>query len=98
MGVTLLNSNRSHRTALFVDGNKLSAHEYAERAGRLIESLNGGQIKVDLFVVRDGQATRISSRADLAAPQPSSAFPHDALVAAARDAGYTQVLTSTQGA
>lgn len=93
------NKGRSHRTALFVDARDLDG-EFEERTNRLLQSLNGNNIKVDVFAVRGGSpasgVVRVSgspgSLSDSVAG-PSS-FSGSDLSAWAGERGYVQVLLS----
>lgn len=88
---------RSHRTALFIDADALVDSVYAERVARLLQSLNGQNIKTDLFKVAAGNGAgvvRISSLDD-AGHNGEVVKPSDAELSAwAEDQGYVQVLFS----
>lgn len=46
---------KEHRTALVIDQAKYdSIGSYQERINRLLESLNGHNIKTDIYTLRDG--------------------------------------------
>src|SRR5689334_7012030 len=91
------NVGKSHRTALVIDGDSLSSEVYAERAGRLLQSLNGSNIKTDVFVARNGEIVRLADPKSLVIPE---AAPFDASEAIAEVSalGYDQVLVSQPGA
>lgn len=86
---------RDHRTALFVDTTDASA-SFQERANRLIESLNGNQIKTDIFVVTNGGVTveRVANGSKIANVPASGSFSVVGAREYAREQGYTQVLVS----
>ncbi len=96
-----INSTRSHRTALFIDGDALDG-EYKERVQRLLQSLNGPNIKTDLFTVSagngNGGVVRIKSLDVSASAAPSSKASDAELTAWAKDQGYVQVLFSKPAA
>lgn len=93
MSITAQNfSGRKHRTALFVDAAKRAANsEYRERSDRLIQSVNGSNIKVDVFEV-DGSVVR-----PLGTTPSSTPTSEPDLQAWATSQGYTQVLVSQPG-
>lgn len=98
--VTVPNHTRNHRTALFIDADAVAeGGDYAERVGRLLQSLNGENIKTDLFAVKSngavaGGVQRISSLYDITST-PLNGSPSDAELAAwAASEGYVQVLFS----
>jgi len=88
-------SNREHRTALFIDADALSG-DYQERVERLLQSLNGPNIKVDLFSVSapasTGGVVKIKSLADVTSSVAGGKATDAELSQAAKEAGYTQVL------
>lgn len=92
-----IQSTRSHRTALFIDGDALDNGTYRERVERLLQSLNGPNIKTDLFTVAagngNGGVVRISSLADVSVNGHAKATDEE-LVSWAEAAGYDQVLFS----
>lgn len=71
--MNILPFNRSHRTALVVDIRRGVDKEYEQRVKRLFESVNGDNIKVDIFTLSgpDGgtltQGTTIPSQSTVAA-------------------------------
>lgn len=83
--------SREHQTVLFVDAQqRANSDKYRERSDRLIQSLNGDNIKVDIFEV-DGLTIRPLGMAD----SPSEATTtDDDLRAWAAGIGYSQVLVS----
>lgn len=92
-------NDRSHRTALFIDADALVDGTYKERVARLLQSLNGANIKTDIFSVSggapvNGGVKRIGSLAEVA-PNGATVKPTDAELSQwAKDQGYVQVLTS----
>lgn len=86
-----LPASRSHRTALFVNVSVDSSFGFRNRTARLLESLNGTNIKVDIYSV-DPQG-RISVGLNFPTEAPDVNVD---LVALATEAGYTQALISTQ--
>ena len=92
-----IQSARSHRTALFIDGDSLGNETYRERVERLLQSLNGPNIKTDLFSVASGNGVsgvvRISSLSDVASG-PSAKVTDAELLEWASGQGYDQVLFS----
>lgn len=90
------NTGRQHRTALFVDARDLSKFE--ERANRLLQSLNGQNIKVDVFSVRPGNGNggvvRVTGSPGSLAVDFDSVVDFDAseLSAWAKSKGYEMVL------
>jgi hypothetical protein len=91
------NVGKSHRTALVIDGDSLSNATYAERAGRLLESLNGTNIKTDVFVASSGALVRLADPKSLVVP-PVASFDAAEAVAEVSALGYDQVLVSQPGA
>lgn len=93
MSITAQNfAGRHHRTALFVDAaQRASNKEYRERSDRLIQSVNGSNIKVDVFEV-DGNVVRPLGTTPQATPSSEAD-----VQAWAKSQGYTQVLVSTPG-
>lgn len=64
MGFTVNdNVGKTHRTALLIDAAD-STSTYQERARRLLESLNGSNIKVDVFTTATGGGTNINRLED----------------------------------
>ncbi len=86
--------SRSHRTALFVEVSADSSSDFRERTARLAESLNGSNIKTDIYS-KDVATGRVS--AGLNFPVAAS-FGSSDVLELAREAGYTQALVSTQTA
>lgn len=84
--------SRQHRTALFVDAiRRAKDQEYKERSDRLIQSVNGNNIKVDVFEVEDMTIRPFGSSS--AEATTSDANDED-LRAWAASNGYTQVIVS----
>jgi len=92
-----LPTHREHRTALVIDVRNGVTGDYANRYGRLLESLNGDNIKVDIFTLR---ANAVQSGPALVAGSPNETVAPDVqeqeidLHAWAADLGYTQLLVS----
>lgn len=83
---------RSHRTVLFVDAQQRATNKaYRERSDRLVASLNGSNIKVDVLEV-DGNVVR-----PLGTTPQATATDSPDLQAWAESQGYTQVLVSSPG-
>lgn len=98
MTIQVENPNgRSHRTALVVDGERYDqGGAYTERTQRLLQSLNGDNIKVDVFAFRNGVVERTPNDTvvvdkPVAFPTPTSADVKAALI----EQGYEMVLEST---
>lgn len=94
-----IDSTRNHRTALFIDADSLgNGSEYDERVRRLLQSLNGDNIKTDLFTVASGNGNggvvRIKTLDVSASAAPASKASDAELTAWAADQGYVQVLFS----
>ena len=83
----------AHRTALLIDASKGFDGEYQERVQRLLQSVNGSNIKVDVFHTVDGK-TLVPG-----APTGTSAVTTDDVPAKAalKAKGYVQVLTAEPG-
>ena len=99
MSIAVKNAGgRSHRTALFIDADALVDPTYSERVNRLLQSLNGPNIKTDLFSVASGNGAsgvvRISSLADVAPNGPVAKATDAELHEWASVQGYDQVLFS----
>lgn len=103
-------NERTHRTAVVIDGDAYdadqSSHGYKERTKRLLESLNGNEgnalgqgfsMKADIYVVRGGTVTRCpKTTVEIPAVSVDSDIAEaERLVAAL---GYTQVVRSTPAA
>lgn len=86
--------SRSHRTALFVEVSADSSSAFRERTARLAQSLNGTNIKVDVYS-KDLATGRVSKGINFPA---AVSFDDSDVVELARQAGYTQTLISTQTA
>lgn len=91
---------RNHRTVLFVDGPALKANaSYLERVKRLSQSLNGVNIKTDIYTVfpekvsMGGIVAGISTSP--ASTDESNYFDAARLNALATSKGYTQCLISS---
>lgn len=92
-------AGRSHRTALVVDGEAFDNNStYNERVKRLVQSVNGPNIKVDIYVVRGDKLVRTSDEdvAATVAPVTQSVDASDP-IALLREAGYDQILPSVPG-
>ena len=92
-----LSTQRQHRTALLIDADSLSG-AYSERVERLLQSLNGPNIKVDVYAVKPGAAVptggvvKIKSLSEIGVGGAVSTVTDADLQAAAKAAGYVQVL------
>lgn len=90
MGITGT-ANKQHRTALVIDAAKEDVSStFRERVARLLASLNGNNIKVDVYNLRNGVVTPRSASATL--PQ-SASVPGD-VVAWGKSQGYDQTIFS----
>ena len=95
-----VNIQKNHRTILFIDARDPSG-EFEERANRLIASLNGQNIKVDVHAVTNGGASvsvyPVSQIGDIVNHElAGDGFDIKALRQLARDYGYDQALFSVQ--
>lgn len=95
---------KNHRTALVIDFAVDPTAEYQERVNRLLESLNGPNIKVDIYTWYNGSFSYSSNPKGLVdgPPEPSgfsSSLPQsfEEVVASVASKGYVQVLTSRPG-
>lgn len=86
--------NKNHRTALFINVAADSSSDFRERSARLVESVNGSNIKVDVYSV--DPFGNITNGLVFPSAQPEAVAVDVQSLATA--AGYTQVLTSSQGA
>lgn len=92
-----LPTSRNHRTALVIDVRNGASADFQNRYERLLESVNGDNIKVDVFTLR---GNLVQSGPALVAGAPGSAEPDFEeveeidLKAWARSLGYTQLLLS----
>lgn len=77
--------SRTHRTALVVDVRRGVDSEYEERVKRLFQSVNGSNIKVDIFNLTGPEATlaqgttlpsasTVAAKADVVTLSPGSPF------------------------
>lgn len=83
---------KNHRTCLIIDASSGFTGEYKERVERLLQSLNGPNIKTDIYHTTDGvNLVEGQPSAVAAAPVTASAE------AAAKALGYAQVLVSKPG-
>lgn len=94
-------SGRDHRTALFIDvGEEARSTDgfLSDRVRRLLESVNGSNIKVDVYkVASSGEAgvVRVASIDEiLDTAVDVGEFPASELSSWAAERGYTQVLIS----
>lgn len=97
----LVNPNgRSHRTALVVNGAAYDeGGDYAERVNRLVESLNGPQIKTDIFKTVGDKVVRCQNSAPLTPVVEDASASNEASAHAVLSAeGYTQILASAPSA
>lgn len=93
-----LPTKRNHRTAVVIDVRNGVSAEFKERFGRLLESLNGDNIKADIFTLRgnatqDGPGLVAGSPDTYVAPQqPAQEID---LEAWAKEVGFSQLITVT---
>lgn len=81
---------KNHRTALVVDASNGFEGEFAERVGRLLQSVNGPNVKVDIYTFDGSKLVEGPPSAAKAAASGSI----DDLIA---PLGYAQVLISKPG-
>lgn len=85
--------SKSHQTALFI-----APGTHKERTNRLLESLNGKNIKVDVYrpvTTTTSVVARVNDAGVGGSPSvPAAEFDLDLAVKAAREAGYNQILVS----
>jgi hypothetical protein len=88
--------HRSHRTALVVDVRRGIDSEYEERVKRLFQSVNGSNIKCDIFTLSGPEATltqgttlpsasTVSVKAEIVTLTPGSPFSQEAAAAPSTD-------------
>jgi hypothetical protein len=93
---------KNHRTILFVDARNPTG-KFTERANRLIESLNGANIKVDVHAVTHGSGLKVAPVEQVGDDSylydgvANESFDIEALTQLAREYGYDQVLFSIPG-
>lgn len=96
---------KQHRTALVIDFSDTPTGSYNERVNRLLESLNGPNIKVDIYTWYNGATSFVSKPSGLVAGPPTgeassystAVKPFETVVAEVASKGYVQVLTSRPG-
>ena len=64
---------KTHRTALVIDARKGFAGSFKERAERLLQSVNGSNIKVDVFHIVGDTVTAGAPKASAATASASTA-------------------------
>lgn len=86
--------SKTHRTALVIDVSKAAqaAPDFKERVDRLLQSVNGSNIKCDVYNF-DG----VTLRPGVPAEGVTSDGAETSLEAWANEAGYTQLLISRPG-
>lgn len=90
-----LPTSRDHRTALVIDVRNGASPQFKERYNRLLQSVNGPNIKVDVFTLRgnatgDGPGLVPGTPDQYVAPnQPSQEIDLDAW---ASELGYDQLI------
>lgn len=95
--MTTLPSHREHRTALVIDIRNGVSADFENRYKRLLESVNGDNIKVDVFTLR---SNLVASAPALVEGAPDAVAELDAdeeeinLREWARSLGFTQLLLS----
>lgn len=101
----IASATRSHRTALVIDARKGFTGKFKERTNRLLESVNGNNIKVDVYTLEGGDAiTGVSVPATLTlhpgkpgegvASSTASGSTDDALEAWANGLGYDMLVVA----
>lgn len=85
------NPVREHRTALVVDVSKPAKSDFTERVNRLRQSLNGPNIKVDVYTF-DGVTLRQGWPDEASGGTPPSAADFESFAAGL---GYTQLLVDS---
>jgi len=92
-----LPSSREHRTALVIDVRNGVSSDFENRYKRLLESVNGDNIKVDVFTLRGNlvaSGPALVSGAPGCSDEPDDAEQEIDLKAWAASLGYTQLLLS----
>lgn len=89
---------RSHQTAVVVDGERFDkGGKYAERVKRLAQSLNGNNIKADIFVRRGNDLVRVDEKTLVPFAQPKAQDTGETAVDLLVGKGYTLVLPVVGG-
>lgn len=88
---------KNHRTALLIDASKGFANPFKERVERLLQSVNGTNIKVDVYHLGVGGNVTLQEGAPSATPAFASATTVEAAEAQLRSQGYDQILVSKPG-
>lgn len=88
---------KNHRTALLIDASKGFANPFAERVNRLLQSVNGPNIKVDVYHLGVGGNVTLQEGAPTSTPAYGSATTVEAAEAQLRAQGYDQILVSKPG-
>lgn len=93
-----LPTHREHRTALVIDIRSGVTSDFKERYNRLLQSVNGPNIKTDVFTLRGNVAQTgpglVSGPPELSAAADVPAGEID-LAAWAAELGYVQLVVST---
>lgn len=85
--------SKTHRTALVIDVRRGISSTYEERVKRLLQSVNGSNIKCDIFTLTGPEATltqgttlpsasTVAAKAEVVTLSPGSPFSKEAEVAA----------------
>lgn len=92
------NFNKDHRTALVIDVNEFDDSDYRDRVKRLLQSVNGPNIKTDIFALRNDVLTQVSDFEgikDVVGSTTVTSDPTDSVRQWASEAGYTQVIVNS---
>lgn len=87
---------KSHRTALIVDTTKGYSGKFQERVNRLLNSVNGPNIKVDVYTKQSSARETITPGAPSQTASSSPAATTDPQ-SFAKGLGYDLVLVATPG-
>lgn len=90
---------KNHRTALLIDASKGFTNPFAERVNRLLQSVNGSNIKVDVYHLGAASSVALNDGPPAAAASTSvaSATTLEQAEATLRSQGYDQILVSKPG-
>jgi len=92
-----LPTSRHHRTALVIDIRNGVSSDFENRYKRLLESVNGDNIKVDVFTLRSGLVEAVPALVEGSPDEsetPDNGPEEIDLVAWASGLGFTQLLLS----
>lgn len=96
--MTYLPTGRNHRTALVIDVRNGVTPDFTERYKRLLESVNGDNIKVDVYTLRSSNSSAGGPSLVRGTPDNNSSAPPAPeidLAAWAAEQGYDQLLISS---